>query len=62
MTKRKRKVKLGKPLPPADDIEFSAETMRQWAYNQGKVHADKFGTDDFIAEIEAQLPEGEDTT
>lgn len=57
--RRQRRVALGKPLPPADEIEFSAETMRQWNYNQGKVHADKYGTDDFRAELDAQLTEDE---
>lgn len=59
MAKRKKRVALGKPLPPADDLEFDAENIRQWAYNQGKVHADKYGDADFNALLDAQLPEDE---
>jgi hypothetical protein len=57
MAKRKRRVALGKPLPPADDIEFDAETMRQWAYNQAKVHAEKYAPAAFVALLGAETPE-----
>lgn len=50
----KKRVALGKPLPPADDDEFSAEAMRQWAYNQAAVHAEKFGDDVLSAMLGAQ--------
>lgn len=50
----KKRVALGKPLPPADDAEFSAEAMRQWAYNQATVHAEKYGDDVLNAMLGAQ--------
>ncbi len=57
MTKRQKKVPLGRPLPPADDIEFSAEAMRQRGYNQAAVSAEKDGNDDFNAMLGAQVQE-----
>jgi hypothetical protein len=59
MAKRKKKVALGRPLPPAPDSEFEAETMRQWAYNQAAVHAQKFGSDEFNAMLGAEEDDSE---
>lgn len=57
--RRPRRVALGKPLPPADEIEFDAETTRQWAYNQAVVHAQRYAGDEFNAILDAQVEEEE---
>lgn len=45
MAKKKsiKRIPLGKPLPPASDAELSADSMREWANNEGLVHAQKYG-------------------
>ena len=59
MGNRRKRVPLGRPLPPAEDLEFDAETMRQWGYNQARVHAEKYGSEEFNAMLNAQIDEEE---
>ena len=46
--KRIKRVPLGQPLPPAPDSELTADAMREWANNEGLVHAQKYGSDTII--------------